>query len=72
MIEKVSYLVEELSKSTSYKVSHNVFGQDILVENIHRVSFCRFIPGVAVSSQFKTESEAWEFLNRNKNELNEL
>lgn len=72
VIEKVGYLVEELSESTSYRISHNIFGQEILVENTHRVNFCKFTPGVAVSTQFKTESEAWKFLHRNKKELNEI
>jgi len=57
VLEKVNARYEIIEEIKTFYIGYNIFGNELLCNKFHQIAWCRFTPGKAISSAFKTEIE---------------
>jgi hypothetical protein len=61
VLEKVNYVEEVLEIIETPYAALNIFGQILNQKRVHRVNFCRFTPGEAISMPYKNKKDCEDF-----------
>jgi hypothetical protein len=64
VLENVNATYEILSEQHTERLTVNIFGNPIIVNDYVRVAWCRFIPSYAISQAYNTYKECKEFQNK--------
>lgn len=61
VLEKVNSIYEIISEVRTPRWTTNIWGHPLITHDYHRIAWCKFTPGDALSQAYKTRKECEDY-----------